>query len=339
MESNERLKNSIKSKIAISQFKVDSIAMKKSKNPIVKTIITACACLLLTSGIVFAKDIEKVVKKLFSNTSPAVEEAVENGYVQSIENDFTYDQGIGIEVDNIVLDELSLNISIKFSSEIDNVKYMRFNDFVILTDTGEKIFDNDQQYETDLANVYTAQSMKWQNMPEKVEDNLYSDSILFTLGDRSKEKNELIFKIQSVDVTYQDNITEEIEGNWEFTIEITDEMRQSQSIEYILEEPNEYIESCVGTLYPTGLEVEFNLKSPLNPMDYSLKNSGNISGPGFFFIKDVSGYKFPNDIESVDIDYKKYVMKYDSISIFSEIQEKIEIYLEPFESSIFLIKK
>jgi hypothetical protein len=336
MESNDRLKNSIKSKIAVSQFKNESIAMKKSKSPIVKTIITACACLVLTSSIVFAKDIEKVVRKLFSNTSPAIEEAVENGYVQSVENDFTYDQGIGIEVDNIVLDELSLNISIKFSSEIDNVKYMRFNDFVILTDTGEKIFDNNQQYETDLANVYTAQSMKWQNMPEKVADNLYSDSILFTLGERSKEKNELIFKIQSVDVIYQDDVKEKIEGNWEFTIEITDEMRQSQSIEYILEEPNENVESCTGILSPTGFKVELILKEELDIEKVLTENVEKLHGHMLFYYKENDEFIPPDLLDCNDIKFNIYFNNISSLSVNSDM---IELYLDPFESSISLIKK
>lgn len=336
--NNEKLKNEIKAKIAISKFYEEDMAMKNNKNYFVKIAVSVCACLILTTGIVFAKDIENIIRKIFKNTSPAIEQAVDQGYIQSIENDFVYDKDIGIKVDNIVLDDLNLNVSIKFENKNKNIASIRFNKFILSTDTNEIIYDSNQQYVTDIKDVYTATYINWKEQPEKLEDNIFADSILFTLGERSKEKKELIFKIQSLDITYDDNTKEELYGEWNFNLKITEKMRKNQTIKYVLQEENEHIESCTGTLSATGLEATFNLKNPLNPMDYHLKNSGNIKGPGLFFIKNVSGYTFPNDIKNLDTDYKKYVMKYDSISIFPEIPETIEIYLEPYDYTIVLEK-
>lgn len=62
MENNDKLKYSIKSKIAISKFKEENIAIKQKFNFASKKVaVVACACLILTSGVVFAKDIEKII--------------------------------------------------------------------------------------------------------------------------------------------------------------------------------------------------------------------------------------------------------------------------------------
>ena len=81
---NDKLKNEVKTKIAISNFKEEDIAINKNKSKIAKIAVVACCCIIFTSGIVFAKDIERIIKNLFLNTNPAIEKAVEEGYVQSI---------------------------------------------------------------------------------------------------------------------------------------------------------------------------------------------------------------------------------------------------------------
>lgn len=335
MENNDRLKNSIKLKIAISEFKKENMAMKNKKT-ITKTIVAVCACLVLMSGIVFAKDIEKMVKNLFSNSSDAINQAVENGYVQTLEEDYVYDKDIGVKVDNLVLDELNLNVSFKFESQKENVKLLRCNKFIVSTDTGEKIYDSDQKYVTDIKDVYTASKIDWSVAPQKNEDNTFSDSLLFTLGERSNpEKNILYFKIQSFDVTYDDDTKEEVYGEWNFDVKISDEMRQSQSIEYKLQEANEHIESCKATLHPTGLELELNLKEPLDIRAYFVENEDKTHGHMLFYYKENDEFIEPVMISGTGV---TYTMSFDNISSTTKIPNTIEIYADPFESSIFLFK-
>lgn len=336
---NDKLKESIKLKIAISEFKNDNITIK-NKNNFIKTIVATCACLVLMSGIVFAKDIEKIVRNLFSNSNEAINQAVENGYVQSVEKNYVYDKGIGVKVDNLVLDELNLNISFKFESQNENVKSIRCNKFIISTDTGEKIYDSDQQYVADIKDVGTAKSVNWMNSPEKINDNTFVDSILFTLGERSnKEKNILYFKIQSFDMVYEDDTREEVYGEWNFDIEITEKMRQSQSIKYKFKVPNKYIENCKATLYPTGLEVEIFLKEPINLLEYRMKENQSVLSVGMFYIKEKNNLIEPTDIQVEDNQFYIYKLQYDAISLFSAIKENIDIYVAPYDMTITLVKE
>ena len=80
----------LKFKIAISEIKKETRnnISKKRKFINKKLVIAACACLVLTTGFVFAKDIEVYVRSLFTNTNKAIEDAVENGYVQKEDNEY-----------------------------------------------------------------------------------------------------------------------------------------------------------------------------------------------------------------------------------------------------------
>lgn len=337
MENNDRLKRAVKTKIAISQFKEENMAMKINKKYIIKTISVACACLILTSGIVFAKDIERIVKNLFSNSTEAIEQAVENGYVQEVTQNFVYDKEIGVKVDNLVLDDMSLNVSFKFESIRENLEYIRLNKFIILTDTGEKIFDNDQQYVTDINDVYTASSMTWSNMPQKVAENVFSDSILFTMGERSREKNELYFRIESLDIVYKDGSEEELEGKWDIDIKITEKMKNNQTVEYKFLGSNEYLEDAKALLYPTGLELELNLKEPFYFNEYLCNEDIKKIGFTMFYLKSNDKMVEASRIEP-DNELKIYTMRYDTISVLSNVPEKIEIYVEPWDDTITMVK-
>ena len=334
--NNEKLKNEIKAKIAISKFYEEDMAMKNNKNYLVKIAVSVCACLILTTGIVFAKDIENFIRKIFKNTSPAIEQAIDQGYIQNIENDFVYDKDIGIKVDNIVLDDLNLNVSIKFENKNKNIATIRFNKFIVSTDTGEIIYDSNQQYVTDIKNVYTATYINWKEQPEKLEDNIFADSILFTLGEHSKEKKKLIFKIQSLDITYNDNTKEELYGEWNFNLKITEKMRKNQTIKYVLQEENEYIESCTGTLSATGLKIELVLKEELDLGKFYVENEDKVHSHMLFYYIDNNEFIEPVMVSGTGT---TYTMPFDNISSTNEIPNTIEIYADPFESSIHLIRE
>lgn len=336
MNNNDKLKNQIKEKIAISKFYEEDMAMKNNKNYLVKIAVSVCACLILTTGIVFAKDIENFIRKIFKNTSPAIEQAIDQGYIQNIENDFVYDKDIGIKVDNIVLDDLNLNVSIKFENKDKNIASIRFNKFILSTDTNEIIYDSNQQYVTDIKDVYTATYINWKEQPEKLEDNIFADSILFTLGEHSKEKKELIFKIQSLDITYIDNTKEELYGEWNFNLKITEKMRKNQTIKYVLQEENEYIESCTGTLSATGLKIELVLKEELDLGKFYVENEDKVHSHMLFYYIDNNEFIEPVMVSGTGT---TYTMPFDNISSTNEIPNTIEIYADPFESSIHLIRE
>lgn len=88
MENNDKLKYSIKSKIAISKFKEENIAIKSKFNfTSQKIAVVACLCLVLTSSVVFAKDIEKIITNFF-NKNKGITSAIESGYIDELEMNY-----------------------------------------------------------------------------------------------------------------------------------------------------------------------------------------------------------------------------------------------------------
>lgn len=334
----EEILEKLKLKIAISEIKKErEVAMKKKIGFINKELgIAACICLALTTGVVFAKDIENYFKNLFTNTNEAIDSAIENGYVQTVNDEFVYDNDIGIKVDALVFDNTNLNISFAFEVKDENIKSIRFKDFVISTDIGRNIYESELKYAESLDDLYLAKTVDWSKSSEKVTDTIFIDSILFGLRETEKQINELQFDVTKLGVVYLDDTVGEIEGNWNFKIAISEEMKKSSSINYVFKGDNEYVESCTGILSATGLNINLKLKEPFDISNYITNNLGKISDAGAFYLKYKSEFFAPTQIEYSE---REFVMPYDDIGTFSGDFEKIEIYLEPFDTTIDLVRE
>ena len=88
MENNKKLKEQIKLKIAISEIEDEEKDVMNKKNFGIANKIAAVVCLcLLTSGIVFAKDIQKYIINKFK-LGNGIQTAIENGYIAETNNDY-----------------------------------------------------------------------------------------------------------------------------------------------------------------------------------------------------------------------------------------------------------
>lgn len=335
----EEIIKKLKLKIAISEIKNENTS-KINKYKIFisrKLAIVACTCIIFMTGIVFAKDIETYVMALFNNSTDAIDEAVENGYIQTTNMNFIYDNNIGIKVDNLILDNLNLDISICFITNKENIKSIYFKDFSITNENNRVVYESEIKYANSLEEVSIANSFSRFNEPVKTSNGTFMDSVLLGLREHNNELNELKFDIRSLEIVYEDNTIEEIDGIWKFNVIISDEMKKSTTTEFVLSEPSKIVESCTGTLAPTGMNIKLELKEPFDPMKYTLKNTENMNDIGFFYLKNNDELIAPSYLE---IDKQtKYVLCYDKISSFSNNVNKIELYLEPFDTTIILIPK
>ncbi len=155
MDNN--LKEKFKFRIAISELVEESEKnFYQNQNIINKKIVAACACMVLTSGIVFAKDIEKFIKDKF-HLGNGVQTAINNGYIKEVKNEYCMSEceiidsnekhlnnsDIGIKVDNFFID--NYNFSIDFNIKLDNslinidmLNNLRLGD-IIITDNKNRI--------------------------------------------------------------------------------------------------------------------------------------------------------------------------------------------------------
>lgn len=136
MDNND-IKNRVIFKIAMSEIQDENTPIKI--NLINKKYITiACVYLILTSGVVFAKDIENFIKDKFA-LGKGVQTAVENGYIGHSNNDFVKSEVTVTKEDNkeildtfdvriktcdFIVDDknMSIELEIKFDEKISKYR-------------------------------------------------------------------------------------------------------------------------------------------------------------------------------------------------------------------------
>ena len=166
-ESLERIRQMTKDKITVSNFQKDQNMSNKNQRIGMKKIsAVACICLVLTSGIVFAKDIEEFIRERFNfGLGDGIDSAAEHGYIvePEMENIITktevvvseneeetveLDINTGVKINNFLMDDynLSAEIELNFDEEIkkhvdfDNIKNIEFSDLIVLDEEKRIIF-------------------------------------------------------------------------------------------------------------------------------------------------------------------------------------------------------
>ncbi len=340
-------KERTKLKIAISKIEEEEKAMSKNNNLKIKKGIGIAACfVILFSSIVYAKDIENYFKKIFNNSTEAIDKAVENGYVQQENMEYTYDKNIGIKVDNLVLDDLNLDISFNFETEKENVKSIRLKDFNITNDNNKVVFRSEFKSSETIDELPIYNSVNWGNEPIKLADTTFLDSILFGLKPEREDFKELYFDVKSLQLTYMDDSREIVDGNWKFDVAINDEMRKNnKNITYILLEENEYVKSATAILSPTGMFIDLKLKEPVDYDNmFEKARLGEISNDEMYnFILKCNNKAFMPGLKTGGIEKNSdgvidATVEYENISSLNEKFDEFEIYIVSFNTTIKFIK-
>ena len=168
-ENLERIRNLTKDKITVSNFQMEQNMSNKNKRISMKKIsAVACICIVLTSGIVFAKDIEKFVRERFNfGLGAGVDSATENGYIAEPKNEKVESEtkvelpetDLGTVVDNIntsvkinsfLMDDYNLSVEFGFEFEeaikevvdLNKLDQITLNDLIVLDEEKRIIFSS-----------------------------------------------------------------------------------------------------------------------------------------------------------------------------------------------------
>ena len=164
MINKEEILENVKLKISISNFgEEENIEMKKSSKNIFKIATVACCLLILTTGITFAKDIEKFIKYYFGDDK--ITKAAEQGYVEdvnmdNIDTDITLtkdeteivieDINVSGKIDEFLMDDINLSTNCSFTFDekikeyfdLDNLQRIYFTDLIILDEENRIVATN-----------------------------------------------------------------------------------------------------------------------------------------------------------------------------------------------------
>lgn len=280
---------------------------------------------VMTTGIVFAKDIINFITSLFTNSTPAIEKAVENGYVQNIDMDYVYSNNIGIRVEYLLIDDFNLDVSFAYECENENVNLIEIDQYSIETENDKLIYDssNKQKEKIPLSNYIIRN-----NPTQKVDNKKYRESILFNLTEHKNDFNNLRFNINSLKIINQNNTVLNLLGHWNFIIELNDNMKKNNNITYnIINKENVVDFSAV--MNSTGLVIKIKTDIPLENEQ----------------LKDINNFILKNSVEEEFMPYSvknskdgMITIQYNNISKYSDNIEKLILYLKVNNNKVFELK-
>ena len=286
--------------------------------------IVACVLLFLTSGIVLAQEIINH----FNNSNKAINSAIENNYIQKEQSNYYYDKGIGIKINELVLDDLNIDLSYSISLSDKNNEMARIKSFIITTDNKETIYRSEFEPIDKIENAPLYTSISWSNNPTAIDDTTFLDSIIIGLRPEHQEINTLFLDIKSIQIVDNNNNEKIIEGNWSVSIDINDEMKQTSIINYNMIEENIFVNSCTLKLSKTGSILELDSKEKIPTTDQFLLFSIHLKSDSITYSP-----------TWMDCSESKMIIHFDDISSFIEKSNKLELVLDFWNTSIILEKE
>ncbi|MBP3596689.1 MAG: DUF4179 domain-containing protein [Clostridia bacterium] len=287
-----------------------------------KVAIILITFIILTTGVVFAKDIINFITSLFTNTTEGINKAIENGYVQNIDMDFVYDNDIGIKVDYLVMDDTNLDVSFVYDySGKEKAKKIDICEYIIRDEKNNLIYyyfedNNDMNNGQRLATHHTRTN----------DTHKFRESILYTSNEFPNSKN-LIFEIFSININ-----ASPITGNWIFTINLEEKiLKKSNSIYNLSYSP--FIEKYHINLNETSFNLELYLNTELN--------NDILLEPNNIILTDCNGKKYNfnsltsgNYSEATSLYKSKILLEYNQLSNFTDTDNKFNLYLRISENKI-----
>lgn len=233
-----------------------------------KIILTIISILTITSGFVFAKDLqnlaEKLIENIFGNYNNGISSAVKNGYVEDIDMQYIDSNDLKIKVDQIILDDYNLgiifNIDTKEKLNTDKLFNINFKN-ILITDEDNNIlfaeYENqddiikyceENNFEKGTYNIgYVNCSANGKIMNKKENNIIYS---LYTTSEKFPKSKKLNIKFDKIYLLNNKVFDEEnnipidnhyatIEGNWDIDIDLEEIKDTRKTIEYAVSKIND----------------------------------------------------------------------------------------------------
>lgn len=292
---------SIEDKKNMAFDKIRKDKNKKFKFAYKQKIAVAILAMTMVVGITFGNTAIAAMKKTLFPNDYGVQKAVDNGFVQNIENNIMKDKGVDIKLTSALKDSkrvaLSLNLKFNDKNLMKNFKYIKLDcsiktnngkeiplsedtNFSIDKETGELVFNDILNVMDGFGNEDMLSAAKdFKNINEvnleikKIE--LYADAST-KIDSNTLPKLDADTKKQLQEAGIQ--LYKSIEGTWKTNIKLDEKFKNIQSIKYIASENNNFIKIVSAELLPTGMDITFNFNNQIKPLNIeTLKEIDNIT--------------------------------------------------------------
>lgn len=282
MKTNNEIYEKVKQKISIASFiEEETINMKKTNKRPYKIAIVACVALVLVTGGVFAKDIQKFVKDLFANSSDGVLTAVENGYVSEQETETIEASGIEMKVESFLLDDYNFGMTFRVKiNEYSNVNMdfisLSAKNVLITNENNDIVFNthevNKVREGIDLNKTYKG-SYSWDSEKIGEREFLLKVSGTGVTFPKSKKLNVSIKELETCKLIYPEGREEKeritYTGDWNFIVDVPEEMQVSNIVKYKPVSCSDK-KTIPGEATLSNTAFKMTLKTTTDKIDYEL---------------------------------------------------------------------
>ena len=229
---------------------------KSIKLKAIRTLATSCACVVLVTSFVYAKDISKWISYFFDN-SKGIDTAIENGYIEEPDMEYISSNGTDARVENFLMDDynLSFTLDIKFGdnvsvSEILDVtipdllitdeenRILYCGDKEMLTDFCEK---NSMNYEYKIFNENYINSGINNFIRSKDEETNSIEVVCNLQGDKYPKSEKMKINFEKIGILKQNNNENNnifVVGNWKLALDVPDKFYNREEIVYTIKSCN-----------------------------------------------------------------------------------------------------
>lgn len=223
-----------------------------------KVAVFILALGIITTTTVYAKDIVNFIANIFTDNNRGIDTAIDNGYVQNVDMDYVVCNDIGVKVDYLVMDDKNLNISFvyKYFGEEAEIESINFSDLIIEDENKNVLcaLSEDDSYVTGL-NVFGT-TAKLNYGQEFIDDTTIREQLLVTSKSFPSSKI-LSIEINQI-ISVINGITNYIDGNWSFSINLDNNIATRNTYEYSSTE-SLYVDTISTSLTDTALSIELKL--------------------------------------------------------------------------------
>ncbi len=256
----------------------DKESEKKYYNKYYKIVAGLCASIILTTGIVFSKDINNYIKKIFNLHehgigAEQIESAISENYLQYNKEDYIKSRDIAYKLEYSLLNDINMIFSLDFITDfkIDEFNNISISGLKIKDENGNQIYIDSEDEKIWTKNIAT--SMRF-NKIEKIKDNEIKTAVV--LVSPSFPNMEEVFisfdKITLYTIINGEVTTKEVEGNYNLNLKIEDKFSNRKVTNYsfknLTKDANLSLEKVILT--NTGLGITFNCKD-FNCMGYDFE--------------------------------------------------------------------
>lgn len=196
----------------------------------------------------------------------AIDLAIQNGYIQRIDEEYQTYNGLSVKIDKILMDDINLDISFNFkSNDINDIKNINICNLFIYDDNNNILYDYKNQTES-IAKIIGYTKI------EQETNNSFNNTF-FALSENFPHSNKLFIEFNSI-ILHKSNEDISINGLWRFEIDILDKMVNRTEDVYNCCTNNIIGDITLGSLKITDtgtlLEIKSNNEESLNEVEIVL---------------------------------------------------------------------